>query len=406
MTLSRSLFPALVLAALGVAMLSAQPAKSSAKQSIAHRGASAYRPEHTEAAYRLAIDQKVDFVEQDLGVTKDGQLICIHDDSLERTTNVAEVFPDRSTTIALGSRTPAQHWLVNDFTLAEVKRLDAGKWFKPEYAGARLLTFQEAIDLVRAHAGFGMYPELKSPQLYKSRGIDQVKLFVDAVKKNGLEKPDSLKTTPVIIQSFDEEAIRRVSVDLPAIPRVFLTSNDDDVSEARLRALARFSTGIAPEKFVIARHPDMVAARGGGFSARARAREVRQRAPPQKGAPRPCRRPDRHLLDVPQRRKNGVSGRRRRDGAFSLRSRHRRAVHEQPGSIPAALIRNRRRVLQHLAGPPERVQLGHHRAHRAHPAGLLAVRHPQRLGERGRARVDGVGVDEQRRSQLTRRTGA
>jgi len=259
MTLSRSLFPALALAALGIAMLSAQPAKSSAKQSIAHRGASAYRPEHTEAAYRLAIDQKVDFVEQDLGVTKDGQLICIHDDSLERTTNVAEVFPDRSTTIALGSRTPAKHWLVNDFTLAEVKRLDAGKWFKPEYAGARLLTFQEAIDLVRAHPGFGMYPELKSPQLYKSRGIDQVKLFVDAVKKNGLEKPDSLKTTPVIIQSFDEEAIRRVSVDLPTIPRVFLTSSDDDVSEARLRALARFSTGIAPEKFVIARHPEMVA---------------------------------------------------------------------------------------------------------------------------------------------------
>ena len=259
MTLSRSLFPALALAALGIAMLSAQPAKSSAKQSIAHRGASAYRPEHTEAAYRLAIDQKVDFVEQDLGVTKDGQLICIHDDSLERTTNVAEVFPDRSTTIALGSRTPAKHWLVNDFTLAEVKRLDAGKWFKPEYAGARLLTFQEAIDLVRAHPGFGMYPELKSPQLYKSRGIDQVKLFVDAVKKNGLEKPDSLKTTPVIIQSFDEEAIRRVSVDLPTIPRVFLTSSDDDVSEARLRALARFSTGIAPEKFVIERHPEMVA---------------------------------------------------------------------------------------------------------------------------------------------------
>ena len=241
-------------------MLSAQPpAKPSGKQAIAHRGASAYRPEHTEAAYRLAIDQQVDFVEQDLGVTKDGQLICIHDDSLERTSNVAEVFPDRSTTIALGSQTPARHWLVNDFTLPEVKRLDAGAWFKPEYAGARLLTFQEAIDLVRAHPGFGMYPELKSPQLYKSRGIDQVKLFVGAVKKNGLEKPESLKTTPVIIQSFDEEAIRRVSVDLPTIPRVFLTSNDDDVSDARLRALAKFSTGIAPEKFVIARHPDMVA---------------------------------------------------------------------------------------------------------------------------------------------------
>jgi len=259
MTVSRSLFPALTFAGLAVAILSAQqPAKPSRKQAIAHRGASAYRPEHTEAAYRLAMDQKVDFVEQDLGVTKDGELICIHDDTLERTTNAAEVFPDRSTTIALGSRKPEKHWLVNDFTLAEIKRLDAGKWFKPDYAGARLLTFQEAIDLVRAHAGFGMYPELKSPQLYKSRGIDQVKLFVDAVKTNGLEKAESLKTTPVIIQSFDEEAIRRVSVDLPTIPRVFLTSNDDDVSDARLHALAKFSTGIAPEKFVIARHPDMV----------------------------------------------------------------------------------------------------------------------------------------------------
>ena len=257
--LTRSLFPAaLSLVLLAWTALHAQQA-ARAKEAIAHRGASAYRPEHTEAAYRLAMDQKVDFVEQDLGVTKDGQLICIHDDTLERTTNVATVFPDRSTTIALGSRTPAKHWLVNDFTLAEIKRLDAGSWFKPEFAGARLLTFQDAIDLVRARPGFGMYPELKSPQLYKSRGIDQVKLFVDAVKKNGLERTDSLKKTPVIIQSFDEEAIHRVSVDLPAIPRVFLTSNDDDVAEPRLRALAKFATGIAPEKVVIARHPEMVA---------------------------------------------------------------------------------------------------------------------------------------------------
>jgi glycerophosphoryl diester phosphodiesterase len=232
----------------------AQPAR----QAIAHRGASGYAPEHTAAAYTLAMDQKVDFVEQDLGVTKDSQLICIHDDTLERTTNVADVFPQRASVDA-SSRAPGKHWLVNDFTLAEIKRLDAGKWFKPEFAGARLLTFQEAIDLVRARPGFGMYPELKSPQLYKSRGIDQVKLFVDVVKKNGLEKPESLKKTPVIIQSFDEEAIRRVSVDLPTIPRVFLTSRDEDVTEARIRELAKFSTGIAPEKFVIARHPEMVA---------------------------------------------------------------------------------------------------------------------------------------------------
>src|SRR5437899_2391535 len=227
-----------------------------AKQSIAHRGASGYAPEHTAAAYKLAMEQRVDFVEQDLGVTRDNELICIHDDTLERTTNVAKVFPDRASANA-PSRTPGKHWLVNDFTLAEIRQLDAGGWFKPEFANARIQTFQEAIDLVRGKAG--LYPELKSPELYKSRGVDQVKLFVELIRKNGLEKPESLKTTPIIIQSFDESAIRRVSVDLPTVPRVFLTSKDEDVSEARLKELAKFATGIAPEKFVIARDPEMVA---------------------------------------------------------------------------------------------------------------------------------------------------
>jgi glycerophosphoryl diester phosphodiesterase len=252
----------LVIAALATVLAAVVRTQASAKQAIAHRGASAYAPEHTAAAYTLAMDQKVDFVEQDLGVTKDGRLICIHDDSLERTTNVRDVFPDRATTdprTEARGRGDGKTWLLADFTLDEVKRLDAGKWFKPEFAGAKLLTFEEAIDFVRARPGFGMYPELKSPQLYKSRGIDQVKLFVDVVKKTGLNTAESLKKTPVIIQSFDEQAIRRVAVDLPTIPRVFLTSKDEDVTDARLKELAQFSTGIAPEKFVIARHPDMVA---------------------------------------------------------------------------------------------------------------------------------------------------
>jgi glycerophosphoryl diester phosphodiesterase len=249
-----ALLPCLITAAWAAQAPSATPA---AKQAIAHRGASGYAPEHTVAAYKLAMEQKVDFVEQDLGVTRDNQLICIHDDTLERTTNIAEVFPGRASP-NVESRTPGPHWLVNDFTLAEIKRLDAGKWFKPEFAGTRLQTFQEAIDLVRAAPGVGIYPELKSPQLYKSRGIDQVKLFVDVIRKNGLEKPESLKKMPVIIQSFDEEAIRRVARDLPTIPRVFLTAKDEDVTDARVRELKTFATGIAPEKFVIARHPEMV----------------------------------------------------------------------------------------------------------------------------------------------------
>jgi glycerophosphoryl diester phosphodiesterase len=224
------------------------------KQSIAHRGASGSAPEHTAAAYRLAIEQRADFVEQDLGVTRDNQLICIHDDTLERTTNVAEVFPDRTSTDA--QRTSGKHWLVNDFTLAEVRRLDAGNWFKPEFAGARIQTFQEAIDLVRGKAG--LYPELKSPQLYKSRGIDQVALFVQIVRRNGLEKPESLRTTPLIVQSFDEEAVRRIATELPTVPRILLIERDGDVSSARLRAIKAFATGIGPEKSLVVKNPGMV----------------------------------------------------------------------------------------------------------------------------------------------------
>jgi len=237
-----------------VASVSVLRGADAPKQLIAHRGASGYAPEHTMAAYRLAIEQGADFVEQDLGVTKDGVLVCLHDDTLERTTNVEEVFPDRFTTNARSNR---KQWLINDFTLAELKRLDNGSWFDKKFAGEHIVSWQEAIDFVRGKKG--MYPELKSPPLYTSRGVDMAKLFVDSVKKNGLDTAASLKQTPVIIQSFDEATIRRVSTELPTIPRVFLTSDDADVTEERLKTLAQFASGIGPTKRVIERHPDMVA---------------------------------------------------------------------------------------------------------------------------------------------------
>ena len=258
-TIIRSPFPFFAVLLIAVALTSAGPAAqpAKAKQAIAHRGASGYAPEHTAAAYTLAMDQKTDFVEPDLAVSKDNVLFCMHDDTLERTTNVAEIFPDRPST-NYQTRQPGKHWVGNDFTMAELKRLDSGKWFKPEFAGQHLLSFQEMIDLVKARPGFGIYPELKSPELYKARGVDQEQLFVAVIKKNGLEKPDSLKKFPVIIQSFDETAIHRVAVDLPTIPRVFLTQKDEDVTDARLQELKTFATGVAPEKFVIERHPDLV----------------------------------------------------------------------------------------------------------------------------------------------------
>jgi glycerophosphoryl diester phosphodiesterase len=257
----RVMLPAIAIVGVLLTLAVVPRAADGPKQLIAHRGASGYAPEHTAAAYKLAIEQKADFIEPDLAVTKDNVLICLHDDTLERTTNVADVFADRAsapTAATESTRRSGKHWLANDFTLAEIKRLDAGKWFNAKFAGERILTFEEMITLVRGHGG--IYPELKSPPLYTSRGVDMEKIFVSVVKKHGLDTAASLKTMPVIIQSFDEATIRRVAADLPAIPRVFLTSKDEDVTDARLKELSKFASGMAPEKVVIARHPEMVKA--------------------------------------------------------------------------------------------------------------------------------------------------
>jgi glycerophosphoryl diester phosphodiesterase len=226
------------------------------RQLIAHRGASAYAPEHTRAAYQLAVDQRADYVEQDLAVTRDGALICLHDDTLERTSNAAEVFPDRFATVT-GRGGPTKRWFANDFTLDEIRRLDMGRWFNAKFAGERIVTWQEAVDLVRGKAG--LYPELKSPPLYTSRGVDMVKLFVDSVKKNGLDRPESLETTPMIVQSFDEPTVRRIATELPTVPRILLMESfGAGMSDARLRDIKTFATGIGPAKGLLEAQPDVV----------------------------------------------------------------------------------------------------------------------------------------------------
>src|SRR5262245_60946919 len=111
--------------------------QSGKKILIAHRGASSYAPEHTLDAYRLAIQQRADYVEQDLQITKDGVLVCLHDLTLERTTNVEEIFPDRfrmdvSSDQLPGSQ-PSKHWYVSDFSLREFKQIDAACWFYEKF---------------------------------------------------------------------------------------------------------------------------------------------------------------------------------------------------------------------------------------------------------------------------------
>jgi glycerophosphoryl diester phosphodiesterase len=235
--------------------LAAAHAQAPKKFLIAHRGASAYAPEHSAEAYKLAIAQGADFVEQDLAVTKDGVLVSIHDLTLERTTDVEDVFPARFVEDKVGG-TPVKHWYVNDFTLAEIKRLDAGSYFDKKFAGTRILTFQEAIDLVRGKAG--LYPELKDPEFYRQRGVNPEKLFADIVKKNRLESDPK---TPLVLQSFDEATLKAAAVDLPTVPRVFLVSPQDagriDTPE-KLKEIAAWATGIGPNKVILEKKPEIV----------------------------------------------------------------------------------------------------------------------------------------------------
>lgn len=253
----------LLLAAV-VAFGDASPAAP--KYAVAHRGASAYAPEHTRAAYELAIAQGAEYVEQDLGVTSDGVLVSIHDDSLERTTDVATVYPDRFTTDASGRR----RWMVHDFTLAEIRKLDAGRWFDPKFAGERVLTWDESVSIVAGRAG--LYPELKSPALYKAKGLDSVALLAGALKSAGLDRPAAAgERPPVIVQCFDAEALQAFATAAPAVHRVLLVDSADAAREwlspgglARVRG---FAHGIGPAKALLLEQPEIVArARALGLS--------------------------------------------------------------------------------------------------------------------------------------------
>ena len=239
------------------AAITAQP-QPTRKMLIAHRGASAYAPEHTVAAYELALAQGADYVEQDLQITKDGVLVCLHDLTLERTTNVEDVFPDRSRTGGRGEKT----WPVSDFTAAEIRQLDAGQWFDPKFAGQRVPTWQEAIDLIRGKAG--LYPETKGPEVYGSRGFDMEALVLAQLAKNGLDRPGANPRTPVIVQSFSAESLRKMRAMKTALPLVFLISDGDPargpwLTDAGLRSIGGFAQGIGPAKALLRLDPTLTA---------------------------------------------------------------------------------------------------------------------------------------------------
>lgn len=227
---------------------------------IAHRGASAYAPEHTLEAFELAIEQGADFIQPDLHVSRDGHLVVIHDVTLDRTTDVADVYPWRFREDRAEDGGVIRRWYVRDFTLAELKRLDAGSWFGARFAGARIPTFDEVLEL--AVGRVGVFPETKSPEVYHKLGHDVERLLVEALERHGLSERGAVSWTPVVVQSLSAQSLRRLRDDVGSdLPTTFLLSGRDAeywLSHDGLTEIESFASGIAPTKRLLTNQPDVV----------------------------------------------------------------------------------------------------------------------------------------------------
>jgi glycerophosphoryl diester phosphodiesterase len=234
---------------------------------IAHRGASGERPEHTLAAYRLAIAQGADFIEPDLVVTRDGVLVCRHENEIGETTDVGArpEFAGRRTTKSIDGR-DVEGWFVEDFILAELRtlrcreRLPKLRPANTAYDGQDAIpTFDEAAALARsAPRRVGVYPELKHPAFLLSQGHDVVALMAAALARARLTAYDSL----VYVQCFEIEPLRRLRSLTPVRLVQLIASSGGPVDRPEvsyasllaveeLRKIASYADAIGPEKSLV-----------------------------------------------------------------------------------------------------------------------------------------------------------
>jgi len=208
-----------LLALLALALSTPAMAQDSDFIIIAHRGASGERPEHTLAAYELAIDQGADYIEPDLVATRDGVLVARHENEISGTTDVDQrpEFAARLTTKMIDGE-EITGWFTEDFTLAELRTLRARERLpeiRPQntrYDGLyQVPTLEEIIQLVRAKEAetgrvIGLYPEIKHPGYFASIGHDLAAMLVEQLAEAGYESADA----PVFIQSFEVAPLRRL----------------------------------------------------------------------------------------------------------------------------------------------------------------------------------------------------
>ena len=243
-------------AAFAAAPALAQPRKPLV---IAHRGASGLRPEHTLAAYRLAIEQGADFIEPDLVLTRDGQFVARHENEISGTTDVARrpEFAARKSTKDIDGQ-KVEGWFTEDFTLAELKTLRARERLpalRPEsakYDGQEAIpTYQEVIDLAKAESRrlgrtIGTYPEMKHPTYFARIGLPMETRLAALLRRNDLDSA----TAPVFVQCFEAAPLRTL-LTVSRARRVMLVGQGpapvDVKSEAGIKAIAAFADGLGPE---------------------------------------------------------------------------------------------------------------------------------------------------------------
>ncbi len=235
---------------------------------IAHRGASGYLPEHTIAAKAMAYAQGADYIEQDLVMTKDDEVVVLHDHYLDTVTNVGEVFPNRA-------REDGRFYVI-DFTLDEIRQLAVYERFENsgvskvpvfndrfplEKSTFRVNTFAEEIELIQGlnkstGRTVGIYPEIKSPAFHREEGKDISAAVLKVLRNYGYRTKQDL----VFLQCFDPYELQRIHQQLfsemeMAVPLVQLLGTDPQfepaLTEEGLAQIAAYADGIGPSMYLV-----------------------------------------------------------------------------------------------------------------------------------------------------------